>query len=151
MVKTVSLVIAMSLLVNDVHFIQDGSFLESKYFPTNLVHLVTSSLIVKEIPIFPKLFWRGCPLLCSLSEVAVCLLFMEASLRYVWNYVREYILRNSDDLLAQLTDDERLDWLLCRLCCGQRNCSEVFAALVLKVTSFAFLLGVCCFHGRNDS
>ncbi|KAL0861761.1 hypothetical protein ABMA27_009237 [Loxostege sticticalis] len=147
MTKVASLVLALSLLINEITLINNAEVLKDKYLASNLVYLLSVCLLLRRVNIFPKVFWRKYSPICFVLEVITTVALLECSLTYVWKLVQDYILHNADGLLVLLTEKQSLDWLVCHLCCGKSDCPAVFAALVLKAVSFGVLMAVCMvFH-----
>ncbi|XP_068625339.1 uncharacterized protein [Battus philenor] len=121
------------------------SVLDDGHFVTKIVYVLSICLLVREMPTFPKIFWRKYAPVCFFTEMAITLAILECSLLHGWTYLEEYVRVNSDDLLVQLTSVPNLEWLVCHICCGKSECTEIFAQLLLKMLSFIFLLCTCLF------
>ncbi|KAJ0171620.1 hypothetical protein K1T71_013170 [Dendrolimus kikuchii] len=142
MTSSAALLMAFAFLVNDCYILYDKDVLKNKYLNYNLVYLISTCLILKHINIFPWHLRKHFSLLCTLFEVPFAIGILEISLYHIWKCMQDYLYRYADDLLVHLTEEKGLDWLICRICYHQSNCSAVFAALVLKIECFAILLAV---------
>ncbi|CAK1591342.1 unnamed protein product [Parnassius mnemosyne] len=143
MTNTSAIILALSLLINNVTFLSKTSILEGKNFSTPLVYILSVCLLLREVPILPKFLWARYTSACFLFEIAVSLAVLEYSLVHVWNIIEQYVFLHADELLVQITDKPDLEWLVCHICYGESECSVIFAHLLLKILSFAFLLTVC--------
>ncbi|XP_028164813.1 uncharacterized protein LOC114355962 [Ostrinia furnacalis] len=143
MTKIASLVLALSLIVNEFTLLYNVQILKDKYLASNLVYLLSVCLLLRKVNIFPRVFWRKYSPICFLLEVITTVAILECSLTYVWKFVQDYVLRNADGLLVLLAEKQSLDWLVCHLCCARSDCPAVFAALVLRAVSFVLLMGSC--------
>ncbi|CAH0403097.1 unnamed protein product [Chilo suppressalis] len=145
MTKTISIVLALSLFVNEITILYNARILKTKYLSSNLVFLMAVCLVLKRVNVLPKILWRNLSPICFIIEIITTLVLLECSLFHIWKRVEDYLLYNSDGLLVHLSENSGLQWLVCHLCCGRSNCSAIFAHLVLKMTSFFVLLASCCF------
>nr|XP_021188594.2 uncharacterized protein LOC110374971 [Helicoverpa armigera] len=144
MPSTIALVIAFSLLINEIHIVFDSNVLRNKYFTSNLVCLLSVCLIFREVNLFPSKLRRKYNVLCLLLEVPLSIVLLEAFLFYVWRSIQEYLVLNADRILVHLAEEWGLEWLVCHLCCGHASCCSVFADVALKLLSYAILFTVCC-------
>ncbi|XP_072948299.1 uncharacterized protein [Epargyreus clarus] len=144
MTSTAAVVLALSLLINDITLLNISSGLKEEYFSSKLVFLLGVALLLREMRLFPRLIRAKFAMICFLLEIPISMLLLECSLVYVWQLIQDYVLQNIDELLVFLSSEDRLEWLMCHLCCGKQDCSEVSARLVLTLVSFCILLSVCC-------
>ncbi|XP_075985810.1 uncharacterized protein LOC142982944 [Anticarsia gemmatalis] len=145
MTRTVTLVLAYSLLINEVHILFDSSILNNKYLTANLVYLLSLCLILGQFELIPRGLRRKSTTLCFFIEIPLCIILLELFLYYVWKKIQDYILLNADAILVHLTEERGLEWLVCHVCCGHSNCSYMLADLTLKLLSFTALLVTCFF------
>ncbi|CAH2057437.1 unnamed protein product, partial [Iphiclides podalirius] len=140
MANAAAIVMALSLLINDVTFLHRPSLLDNKHFSTQIVYILSVCLLLHAMPILPKCVWRRYTTVCFLIEIAISLAVLECSLVHAWNYLEHYMLSHADDLLLELTNTPDLEWLVCQFCSGKSDCSETFGYLLLKMLSFLLLL-----------
>ncbi|XP_026727994.1 uncharacterized protein LOC113494058 [Trichoplusia ni] len=145
MTNTVSLVVAFSLLINEVHVLFDSSILQNKFFTSNLVYLLSVCLIIRKFNLLPQVLWKKSAAVCYMLEIPISMIILEVFLFYLWKHVQDYLLFNADGILVHLAEERGLEWLVCHYCCGQSNCTAIFADIALKFLSFAMLLVVCFF------
>ncbi|KAJ8710907.1 hypothetical protein PYW08_009422 [Mythimna loreyi] len=129
MTNFISLVVALSLLINEIHILYDSRILKNKFFTSNLVYLLSICLLLREIELFPFLESRKYYLLCYLLEVPITIILLEGFLYCLWKPIQDYLLYNADAILVNLAEERGLEWLVCHMCCGQSNCTTIFAAL----------------------
>ncbi|XP_035452479.1 uncharacterized protein LOC118277684 [Spodoptera frugiperda] len=142
MTNSVALVVAFSFIINDIHFFIDSSILQNKHFTSSLVYLLSVCLVLRKITLIPGIVSKKWPMICFITEVPISIVILEAFLFYFWKPVQDYLLLHSDTILVHLAEERSLDWLVCHLCCGHSNCSEIFADVILKFLSFVILFSV---------
>ncbi|CAH2252042.1 jg13857 [Pararge aegeria aegeria] len=105
----------------------------SEHPESKLVHLLNVCLLLKIIPLWPRLVWMKCFPICILVEIPLSLILLESSIIYIWKPLQEYLLLYSDDILVYMYEDTKFEWIICPLCCGKSGCSEIFTSLLLKI------------------
>ncbi|CAB3244956.1 unnamed protein product [Arctia plantaginis] len=149
MTKIVTLLLAYSLIVSEVHIFFNPGILINKYLTSNLVILLCLCLVLRRVELLPYVLWCKRPKLCFVLEVFLIVVLLELFLHYIWARLKNYVNKNADYMLTYLAEDRGLDGVICHLCCGIANCSSIFADLLLKSFSFTVLFTVCLCIGNK--
>ncbi|CAG4939604.1 unnamed protein product [Colias eurytheme] len=140
MTSSAAVLLALALIIHELTLLYNVNLLAGEHSTSKLVFLLSICLILEKIHVFPIYKVTFNPIRYIL-EIVISVIVLESSILYVWQPLENYVLLNADDILVQLYEDETFAWIVCPLCCGNKDVA-VFARLVLKAFSFSILLAV---------